>query len=114
MADLTAVASFGGARGAEAQYLLARMAFDRAAYTETEDLVFALIDGFSSYDAWKNKGFLLLVRTYIAQQDYFQARATAESILKYVTDEAVREEARGLLAEIESAERGPNPTQEAE
>ncbi len=114
VADLTAVASFGGARGAEAQYLLARMAFDRAAYTETEDLVFALIDGFSSYDAWKNKGFLLLVRTYIAQQDYFQARATAESILKYVTDEAVREEARGLLAEIESAERGPNPTQEAE
>ena len=112
--DLKAVAQFGGARGAEAQFLLARMAFERKAYAETEDLVFALIDGFSSYEAWKNKGFLLLVRTYLAQEDYFQARATAESVLKYVTDAAVLEEARALLVEIETAERGPNPTPEAE
>ena len=112
--DLETVAKFGGARGAEAQYLLARMAFERQAYPQAEDLIFALIDGFSSYEVWKNKGFLLLVRTYMAQTDYFQARATAESILKYVTDAAVVAEARALLVEIETAERGPNPTPEAE
>jgi TolA-binding protein len=112
--DLKAVSAFGGARGAEAQYLLARMAYDRAAWTETEDLLFALIDGFSSYDVWKNKGFLLLARTYLAQKDYFQARTTAESILKYVTDPAVLAEARALLAEIDAAERGPEPTPDAE
>jgi hypothetical protein len=50
----------------------------------------------------------------LAQKDYFQDRTTAESILKYVTDPAVLAEARALLAEIDAAERGPEPTPDAE
>ena len=98
--DLQAVAVFGGARGAECKYLMASIAFQRNLYEATETEIFELVDQFASFDDWKFKAFVLLVRTYIGLDDLFQARTTAESILDYVTSPDIRAEVNGLLEEI--------------
>ena len=49
-----------------------------------EQALFTLIETSYEQEAWRNKGFLLLVSTYLGMNDLFQARATAESILANV------------------------------
>lgn len=102
--DLEQVAEFGGARGAECKYLLAKIAFDEAAFDAAELEIFELIDGFSAYEEWKYKGFILLGKVYLGMNDTFQARATAQQILDYVKVDWVVEAAKELLAEIDAAE----------
>ena len=66
-------------------------------------------------ETWKNKGFLLLVKTYIGMNDLFQARATAESILANVNAPDVQEAVSDLLFDIdalEAAETTPDNTPE--
>ena len=99
---------FGGDVGAESQ---SQILFDKAKYEQAEQNIFTLVSDYSSYDEWKFKGFLLLVRTYIGSDDLFQARATAESILENVKDEWVQNACTDLMLEIETREEGvPNGT----
>ena len=59
-------------------------------------------------ETWRNKGFLLLVSTYIGLNDLFQARATAESILANVQAPDVQEAVSDLLFEIDALEAAQN------
>jgi len=102
--DLEAVGTLGGTRGAECQFLLCKMEFKAGNFTETESAIFAFISAFANYDSWKHRAFLLLVDTYIAQKDWFQARATAESILEFVENESIREQAKSKLIEVDRLE----------
>ena len=102
--DLEAVGALGGTRGAECQFLLCKMEFKAGNFTETESAIFAFISAFANYDSWKHRAFLLLVDTYIAQKDWFQARATAESILEFVENESIREQAKSKLIEVDRLE----------
>ncbi|MDO7740691.1 MAG: hypothetical protein MUP94_03350, partial [Flavobacteriales bacterium] len=101
-ADLKTIASFGGERGAECQYLLCKINFDRKDYQATESSIFLLIDQFAAYDEWKFQAFLLLVDAYIEMEDWFQARTTAQSILENVALEWVQNRA---LAQVERIDR---------
>ena len=108
--DLQELVQFGGSAGAEAQYLIAEKAFNAASYDTCEQALFALIETSYEQEAWRNKGFLLLVSTYLGMNDLFQARATAESILANVTAPSVQEAVSDLLLTIdarEAAERAP-------
>ena len=108
--DLTAVAALGGTRGAESQFMLCQIAYASGDYTATEQALFEFIQAYANYDNWKHQAFLLLVDTYIALADWFQARATAESILEYVQVESIRSAATAKLAtidELELAELNP-------
>ena len=108
--DLIAVAALGGTRGAESQFMLCQIAFVGGDYTATEQALFEFIQAYANYDSWKHQAFLLLVDTYIALADWFQARATAESILEYVQVESIRSAATAKLAtidELELAELNP-------
>ena len=111
--DLSTLVSFGGSAGAEAQYLMAEHDFNAGAFDACEDKLFGLIEQFYNQDAWKNKGFLLLVQTYIGMNDLFQARATANSILANVQVSEVQEAVADLLLEIEVLEAATTePNQE--
>lgn len=95
---------FGGSTGAECQYLISQIAFNQGDYAAAEQGVFKLVGEFGSYDTWKFKGFLLLVKSYIGLEDLFQARATAESILENVEEEWVQNACSDLMLEIEALE----------
>ncbi len=108
--DLKTVAALGGTRGAESQFMLCQIAFASKDYTATEQALFEFIQAYANYDTWKHAAFLMLVDTYIATGDWFQARATAESILEYVEAEEIRFAATQKLTtinELELAELNP-------
>ena len=103
--------NYGGNVGAESQFKISQILYEKAEYEKAEQNIFTLVSDYSNYDEWKYKGFLLLVRTYIGLDDLFQARATAESILENVNDEWVQNAASDLILEIETLEEGePNGT----
>lgn len=102
--DLSAVAEYGGARGAESKYLMCEIAFKRDQYEAAEQEIFELIDAFTAYDKWKIKSFVLLVKVYIGLGDLFQARATAESILANVDQPEITVETEDLLQQIQQLE----------
>jgi hypothetical protein len=112
--DLEALVAFGGSAGAEAQYLLAEEAYNRQAYDRCETTLFSLIETFYQQEKWRNKGFLLLVSTYIGIGDLFQARATAESILANVQDPNIQETVSDLLFEIDALESAPQDEEQPE
>lgn len=108
--DLEDLVKFGGSAGAEAQYLIAERAFNAESFDLCEQALFTLIEASYEQVTWRNKGFLLLVSTYLGMDDLFQARATAESILANVSDPSVQEAVSDLLLTIdarEAAERAP-------
>ena len=110
MEDLEELVKFGGSPGAEAQYLIAEKAFNEDAFDACEQALFTLIETSYEQETWRNKGFLLLVSTYLGMNDLFQARATAESILANVSTPSVQEAVSDLLLTIdarEAAERAP-------
>jgi tetratricopeptide (TPR) repeat protein len=112
-ADLSAVASYGGARGAESKYLMCEIAFKREKYEAAEQEIFQLVDAFTAYDKWKIKSFVLLVRVYMGLGDLFQARATAESILDNVDQPEILAETEVLLrtiVQLESENLTPSDT----
>ncbi len=97
---------FGGNVGAESQFMIAQIAFDKGNFESAEQSLFTLVSDYSTYEKWKFKGFLLLVKTYINIDDLFQARATAESIIENVEAEWVQNACTDLLLEIENLEGG--------
>ena len=103
--DFVSVASHGGERGAECQYLLCRIQYNQQRFSETETLIFQLIDQFAAYDEWKFKGFLLLVDSYIGMEDWFQARTTAQSILDNVSLDWVQTQALAQMEELNRLEQ---------
>ena len=70
--------------------MLCQIAFASGDYAATEQALFEFIQPMPTTTAWKHQAFLLLVDTYIALEDWFQARATAESIFEYVQVESIR------------------------
>jgi len=84
--------------------MISKIKYNLGDYESAESNIFTLVSDFSSYDEWKFKGFLLLVRTYIGLDDLFQARATAESIMENVSVEWVQDACSDLMMEIESME----------
>ena len=107
--DFVEVVKLGGPEAAEAKYLMARIAFEKGAYKACEKEVFELIEKYASFNEWKYKGFVLLADTYVALEDYFQAKATLNTILENVSEPWVIDACQQRLAEIESIENPPAP-----
>jgi len=90
--------------GAEAQFRLAQIEFDGNNTDKSEEMLFGLIQNYPAQDFWKIKGFLLLADIYTEREDYFQARATLQSILDNVSDSTIVNQAEEKLAIIEKIE----------
>lgn len=108
MADYKEVLKRGGSSCAEAKYHIAEILYKNGDYKNAEKEIFQLIEKYSSYAEWKFKGFLLLSDVYVGMKDYFQARATLNTLIDNVTESWVVESARQKLAALDAAEKPKN------
>jgi tetratricopeptide (TPR) repeat protein len=82
---------------AESKYNICEIAFKRKNFELCESLIMELVQQKPSYDYWLAKGILLLGDNFTAQNDYFNAKHSVESIIdnydgfnkKEIVDEAV-------------------------
>lgn len=91
---------------AECQYYLALAYFNEGKIRECQEEIFKLKDDYPAYEYWVAKGFILLSESYVYQKDYFQARATLESILEnYEGDDDIKPICEQRLKEIIALEK---------
>ncbi len=96
--------------GAEGKYRLAEIALLQNRLDEAENHVFELVKNFNEFETWKIEGFMLLADVYIARKDYFQARATLQSVADNVEDQGVVTRAKAKIKEIDDAEAASQNT----
>jgi tetratricopeptide (TPR) repeat protein len=71
--------------GAEARYELASCQFTQNNLAAAEKAALATIKETGSYDEWVTKSYILLGDIFMQQKDYFNAKATYESVAKNTT-----------------------------
>ncbi|QKG79580.1 tetratricopeptide repeat protein [Tenuifilum thalassicum] len=93
--------------GAESKYMKALIYFQRGEYNRTESEVFSFAENNTPHQYWLAKSFILLAETYAAQNDFFQAKATLQSVLDGYTntDDGIIDEATDKLNELVKAEK---------
>jgi TolA-binding protein len=95
------------ALGAEAMFNKADISYQTGKLDSCKNIVFKLNDNFPSYEYWVVKGFILLSDVYKDEKDYFQARATLQSIIDNYTGELLPI-AKTKLEEINLLEKSTN------
>ncbi len=97
--------------GAEAQYYRCKVLFDQGKLDEARTEVFGLSEAYASYEYWVVKGFVLLSDIYVAEEDYFQARATLQGVQDaYDGDQAILDEIAQKLKALDKLENKSNAT----
>ncbi|MCY7291571.1 MAG: tetratricopeptide repeat protein, partial [Ferruginibacter sp.] len=91
--------------GAEARYEIAYCNFTQSNFAAAEKAALATIKETGSYDEWVTKSYILLGDIFMQQKDYFNAKATYESIAKNATIEALKTEAQQKLDKAIAAEK---------
>lgn len=100
----TAAGMTKAALGAEARYEVANCYYLQNKLKDAEKAAFDVINKSGSYAEWVTKSYLLLGDIYFKQKDYFNAKATYQSVLDNATIPALKEEAQKKLAEAKTAE----------
>ncbi|WP_290793088.1 tetratricopeptide repeat protein [Flavihumibacter sp. UBA7668] len=104
-----AAASGGkGAFSAEARYEIAWCLFEQSKFKEAEKTAFEVINKSGSYEEWVTRAYLLLGDIYMKQQDFFNAKATYQSIVENASIPALKEEAQRKLKVATEAESKQN------
>lgn len=100
------VASTGkGALAAEARYQIAHSLLAQSKLKEAEKSAFEVINKSGSYELWVTKAYILLGDIYMKQDDYFNAKATYQSVVENSSVPELKEEAQRKLNEATEAER---------
>lgn len=91
---------------AEAIYHIATIQYEQNELDSSRDNIYKLNDNFSAYEYWVVKGFILLSDIYVKEEDYFQAKATLQSIVDNYTkeDDGILDICKMKLKEIEGKE----------
>ncbi len=87
--------------GAEAQYVLGQIYFNKKDFKKSIESLIALNNNFNIYSEWVGKGYLLMADNYLALGDSFQAKGTLKSIIDNFPLEYYRKKAKEKLAKIE-------------
>lgn len=103
-----AAAGGKGAFSAEARYELAWCQFEQAKWKEAEKSAFEVINKSGSYEVWVTRAYLLLGDIYMKQQDFFNAKATYQSIVENASIPELKEEAQRKLKQATEAESKQN------
>ena len=82
------------ALGAEARYELAACYFVLNNLPASAKAAMSAIKETGSYDEWVTKSYILQGDIFMKQKDYFNAKATYESIAKYAAEGLLKEEAK--------------------
>lgn len=94
-----------GEWAAEARYEIAKCQFDLNSLTNAEKAAFEVINKSGSYDFWVTKAYLLLGDIYFKQKDYFNAKATFQSVATNATNAELKAEAQLKLSKVEEEEK---------
>lgn len=88
------------ALAAEARYEIANCWFSLNKLGDAEKAAFETINKSGSYDYWVTKAYILLGDIYFRQKDYFNAKATFQSIVDNTTDAELKSEAQSKLDQV--------------
>ncbi len=83
--------------GAEARYEIANCQFSMNNLGPAEKSALAVIKETGSYDLWITKSYILLGDIFMQQKDYFNAKATYESVAKNAVIPELKQEAQQKL-----------------
>jgi len=79
---------------AEAQYRIGEILLQQHKYPEAEKAGFEVINKSGSYDWWVTKAYILLGDIYFKQKDYFNAKATFQSVFDNTLNAELKAEAQ--------------------
>jgi hypothetical protein len=88
------------ALAAEARYEIAYCWFQLNKLNDAEKAAFETINKSGSYDYWVTKSYLLLGDIYFKQKDYFNAKATFQSIVDNSINPELKTEAQIKLNKV--------------
>jgi TolA-binding protein len=91
--------------GAEARYEIANCFYSENRFADAEKAAFEVINKAGSYETWVTKAYLLLGDVYFKQKDYFNAKATFQSVIDNAKLEDLRQEADRKLKLVEEEEK---------
>lgn len=94
-----------GEWAAEARYQISRCYFDLNNYTQAEKAAFEVINKSGSYDYWVTKSYIMLGDVYFKQKDYFNAKATFQSVSENATNPQLKQEATDKLQMVIEEEK---------
>ena len=92
------------ALAAEARYEIANTWFLTDHLPDAEKAAFEVINKSGSYDWWVTKAYLLLGDVYFKQKDYFNAKATFQSVVDNSLNAELKSEAQTKLARVTEEE----------
>jgi tetratricopeptide (TPR) repeat protein len=72
--------------GAEAQYYIGVILNQQEDYTNSNEALYVIPEQYGMYTEWLDKAFLLVAENFIAMKEYFQAKATLQSIIDNSAD----------------------------
>ena len=85
------------ALAAEARYEIANCWFQLGKLSDAEKAAFETINKSGSYDFWVGKSYILLGDIYFKEKDYFNAKATFQSIVENTVNPELKSEAQTKL-----------------
>ncbi|MBC7423106.1 MAG: hypothetical protein H7334_06570 [Ferruginibacter sp.] len=91
--------------GAEARYEIANCQFTLGNYAAAEKAAQVVIKETSSYDFWLTKSYILLGDIFVQQKDFFNAKATFQSVAQNSTIGELKAEAQQKLDKATSDEK---------
>ncbi|HYF31448.1 MAG TPA: tetratricopeptide repeat protein [Chitinophagaceae bacterium] len=100
----TVISLSKAAYGAEARYEIANCYFKQGQFKDAEKAAFEVINKSGSYEEWVIRSYLLLGDIYYQQKDYFNAKATYQSVIENARIEALRTEAKTKLDKVVAEE----------
>lgn len=94
-----------GEASAEARYRIAEILLAQKKLKEAETQASYAAQASSGSDYWLVKSYLLIADILTEQKDYFNAKATLQSIIKNNSDKEIKEEATKKLEQIKELEK---------
>jgi len=101
-----------GALAAEARYEIANCWFAVNRLGDAEKAAFETINKSGSYDFWVTKSYILLGDIYFRQKDYFNAKATFQSVVANSIDMELKNEAQAKLNKVLEEEKANSKVNE--
>lgn len=99
--------------GAESKYHLAEILFQKNSLDKAETEIFDFSEKNTPHNYWLAKSFILLSDIYAKKNDFFQAKATLQSVIDgYAkTDDGIIDDASSKLNSLVKAEKGKQITE---
>ena len=90
--------------GAEAQYLIGEIKYLTKEYDASNEALYIVTQKYGNYSEWLDKSFLLIADNFTGKGEYFQARATLESIIENTTSKITKSKAQQSLDNLTKLE----------